>query len=315
MPLDPDAQRVLDLIRETGRPPFETLTAPESREAYRAGRAVLQPDPPPVAAVRDLTIPGPVGPVPARLYRGAGTEEGAALPCLVYYHGGGWVIGDLDTHDGVCRLLANEAHCAVLSVDYRLAPEHRFPAAVDDSVAALRYAGQEAAALGIDPARLGVGGDSAGGNLAAVVSLAARDDAGLPQPRLQLLLYPATDFGMGHPSYERITAGFPLTTASVRWFSGHYLRGAADVNDWRASPLRAATLAGTPPAYVLTAGYDPLCDEGIAYARRLAADGVRVAHLHLADQIHGFLTMGRFIRASDTTLRGAALAFAAACAG
>src|SRR5262249_27090428 len=191
--LDPDAQRVLDLIRESGRPPYETLTPSEAREFYRAGRRILQPDPPEVAEVRNIKAPGPQSEIPLRLYRGIGTARGAALPALVYFHGGGWVIGDLGTHHGVCRLIANAKRCAVISVDYRLAPEHKFPAAVDDALGATEWIAAHGGALGIDPSRLAVGGDSAGGNLAAAVALAARDRGG-PRLRFQLLLYPATDF-------------------------------------------------------------------------------------------------------------------------
>ena len=247
--LDPDCQRVLDLIREAGRPPYEKLTPAEAREFYRAGRRILQPDPPEVAEVRNLTARGPAGEIPLRLYRGLGTEGGAALPALVYFHGGGWLFGDLDTHDGVCRLIANAAGCAVISVDYRLAPEHKFPAAVDDAVAATEWIAANAGTLGIDATRLAVGGDSAGGNLAAVVALIARDRGG-PRLRHQLLIYPATDFVTSDdPQRERLE-GFPLNVVTMNWFRDHYLRGSADYGNWRASPLRAKDLHGLPPAYV-----------------------------------------------------------------
>jgi acetyl esterase len=309
MPIDPDAQRVLDLIREAGRPPYETLAAEEARRLYIAGRTVLQPDPQEVAEVRDLTCPGPGGPIPLRAYRGLGAPDTA--PCLVFYHGGGWVIGNLDTHDGPCRAIANAARCRVVSVDYRLAPEHRFPAAFDDSVAALRFVVAEAAALGVDPARVAVGGDSAGGNLAAAVSLLAREDGtgATPMPVFQLLLYPAVDLVMGAPSFRRVTQGVPLTANTARWFRDHYLADPRrEALDWRASPLRAPSLAALPPALVLTVGIDPLCDEGIAFARRLDEDGVRVTHVHMADQIHGALTMGRFIRAAELIVDASAAA-------
>jgi acetyl esterase len=308
MPIDPDAQRVLDLIREAGRPPYESLPVEEARRLYLAGRAVLQPEPQEVAEVRDLTCPGPGGAeIRLRAYRGVGAPETA--PCLVFYHGGGWVIGDLDSHDGPCRAIANAASCRVVSVDYRLAPEHRFPAAFEDSAAAWCFVAREAASrLGVDPARVAVGGDSAGGNLAAAVSLLARDDAATPSPVFQLLIYPAVDLAMTAPSYQRITEGVPLTANTARWFRDHYLATPAEAVDWRASPLRAPSLRGLPPALVLTVGLDPLCDEGIAYARRMDEDGVRVAHLHLADQIHGALTMGKFIRASGLIVDVAAAA-------
>ena len=190
-------------------------------------------------------------------------------PCLVFYHGGGWVIGDLDSHDVVCRKLAHEGELIVIAIDYRLAPEHKFPAAVDDAITAVKWIAANAKQLGIDAARLMVGGDSAGGNLAAVVALAARDGDG-PKLAGQVLIYPATDFAMKHPSHSEPETSILLTHSVIKWFCNHYL-GDADINDWRASPARAKTLAGLPPAYVLTAGGDPLRDEGDEYAARLKA--------------------------------------------
>jgi acetyl esterase len=309
--LDSGAQRVLDLIREAGRPPYETLTPPEAREFYRAGRRILQPDPPEVAEVRNLEAPAPHGTIRLRLYRGIDTERVAALPALIYFHGGGWVIGDLDTHDGVCRLLANAAGFAVISVDYRLAPEHKFPTAVDDAVQATEWIAAHAAELGIDASRLAVGGDSAGGNLAAVVALITRDRGG-PRLRFQLLLYPATDFvESDDPQRERFE-GFPLNVVTMNWFRDHYLRNAADYADWRASPLRARELRGLPPAYVLTVGFDPLHAEGELYARQLREAGVPVQHRHLERQMHGFLTMGKIIAAAKPATEEAAAAVKAA---
>jgi acetyl esterase len=300
MTMDPDARRLMDLIALAGRPRYQDLPPTEARAAMLAGRAVLQPPPVDVGESRDLAIPGPGGDFPARLYRGArAPAEGA--PGLVYFHGGGWVIGDLDTHDGVCRALAEGADHCVIAVDYRLAPEHRFPAAAEDAVAAWRWVAAQAAALGLDPARIAVGGDSAGGNLAAVVCLAARE-SGLPMPAGQVLIYPVTDLAAVHDSHARVTSGVPLTAELMLWFRDHYLGRAEDQLDWRASPLRAAHLRGLPPAFVLTVGLDPLCDEGIAYARRLEQDGGQVTHLHLANQVHGFLTMGRIIRAAGFSL-------------
>jgi acetyl esterase len=310
MPLDPGAKRVLDLIRELGRPPINALSPPEAREAMAKSRTVLQPEPPEVAELEDLTCPGPAGPVRLRRYRGLGTAKEAALPCLLFLHGGGWVIGDLESHDQPCRLLANAAQCCVVSVDYRLAPEHKFPAAVEDSAAALRFVAENAAKLRIDPTRIAVGGDSAGGNLAAVLCLLGREGQ-VPMPGFQLLLYPATDMAGAKPAYERFTEGLILTSDAMRWFIDHYIAEPAQKQDWRASPLRAPSLAGLPPAFVMTCGHDPLVDEGREYARRLEEDGVHVTHLHVADQLHAFLTMGRFIAASEVTLRQAALSLAA----
>jgi len=307
--LDPDAERVLELIRQSGRPPYDTLAPAEARELYRKGRTVLQPDPPDVAEAIDLTAPGPGGPIKLRRYRGAGTAGSRTmLPALIYFHGGGWVFGDLDTHDVVCRMLANAAQISVISVDYRLAPEHKFPAAAEDSIAATQWIAENARALGVERDRLAVGGDSAGGNLAAVVALALRDGGG-PALRHQLLLYPAVDLAMTHESHRRITEGLPLTHTTMCWFRDHYLRDAADERDWRASPLvRAGEFRGLPPAYVLTVGFDPLCSEGEAYAAALRATGVATEHRHLAQQMHGFLTMGRIITAAEPALRDAAAA-------
>ena len=309
MPIDPGALRVLQLIKELGRPPLHTLSPEEARAASAKSRSVLQPEGADVAEVEDLTCPGPAGPIPLRRYRAAGTDAAEILPCLLFLHGGGWVIGDLDSHDQPCRTLANAARCCVIAVDYRMAPEHLYPAAVEDSAAALRWVAANAAELRIDAARLAVGGDSAGGNLAAVLALMGRD-GDVPAVGFQMLLYPATDMAGLHPAYERFTEGLILTDKTMRWFVAHYVPDPARRFEWQASPLRAASLAGTPTAYVMTAGYDPLVDEGAAYAKRLEADGVRVTHVHMADQIHAFLTMGRFIPASDLALRHAALSLA-----
>jgi acetyl esterase len=298
MILDPDAERLLFLVREAGRPALESLTPAEARVADTAPRAVMQPEPQAVAELRNLKAPGPLGDIPVRLYVPAGAPAGTAQPGLVYFHGGGWVIGDLDSHDGVCRHLANAAQCRVVSVDYRMAPECKFPACFDDSVAATRFVFDNADALGIDPARIAVGGDSAGGNLAAAVAL----QPGLPKLAFQLLIYPAVDLAMTSDSYKRVTEGVLLTAASMGWFIDLYLNSPSERTDWRASPLRAADLSATPPAFVLTVAHDPLCDEGIAYAKRLEQEGVRVTHVHLSDQIHGFLTMGKIVRASELML-------------
>lgn len=301
--LHPDAVRLMDLVRASGRPAFETMSPIEARAAYAAGRVVLQLPPDDVAETRDFTIPGPGGPLPVRLHRGLGADGSG--PGLLYLHGGGWVFGSIDSHDGICRRLANLAQCRVLAVDYRLAPEHPFPAALDDAVAAMAWMAANAAGLGIDPARIAVGGDSAGGNLAAVLALMGRDRTA-PAAAFQLLFYPAVDMAMATASYARMTDGVPLTAASMRYFIDHYAPNMDDRLDWRASPLHAASLAGTPPALVLTVGQDPLADEGRAYAARLEADGVRVTALHLADQVHGMLNMGRILGGADPVLQFAA---------
>nr|WP_314069787.1 alpha/beta hydrolase [uncultured Roseococcus sp.] len=293
-PLHPDCQAFLNFVAELGRPRFEDMAALDTRTLYAAGRKVLQPASPDVAEARDLVLPSGVA---ARLYRPMGSTAGEALPCLVFAHGGGWVVGDLDTHDHPARTIANLSGCAVLSVDYRLAPEHRFPAAVEDFGEAVRYAAANAVALGIDPDRLAVGGDSAGGNLAAVAALMSRDGS-LPPLRFQMLIYPVTEMAQTHESYARFTSasGLPLTDATMRWFRDHYAPEPASWNDWRASPLRAASLAGTAPAFVLTVGHDPLCDEGRDYAARLEREGVRVTHVHAADMLHGVMTMSAIVK-------------------
>jgi acetyl esterase len=301
--LHPQAQALLRLMEEKKIPPTQTLPVREAREFYRVRRAVTQPEPPEVALVRDLAAPGPGGPIPLRLYRPAGSAAGQVLPVLVYYHGGGWVIGDLDTHDTLCRSLANGAGCAVVAVDYRMGPEHRFPAAVDDALAATRWVRANAASLQVDPARLAVGGDSAGGNLAAVVALAARDAGDLPI-RFQLLIYPATDQRKG--VYRSRTAngkGYLLEEATMDWFHDHYIDDKRHDDDWRASPMLAANHAGLPPAFVLTAGFDPLRDEGVAYAQALDEAGSRASLVSFERQIHGFITMGKVIDEANTAVR------------
>jgi acetyl esterase len=312
--LDPDAQKVCDLIVASGRPPIETLDPPEARQAYLASRAVLQPDPEPVAEVTALAAAGPAGPIPLRLYRGQDCASSNLQPALIYLHGGGWVIGDLESHDQVCRALANAASCILVAIDYRLAPEHKFPAAAEDAIAALQWIATNAARLGIDASRLAVGGDSAGGNLATVATIDARDRGG-PRMLLQFLVYPAADMSLDWPSAERHAQQLPLTRAAMNWFIAHYLRSPADKADWRASPLRAASLQGLPPAFIVTAGFDPLCDEGQAYAQALHAAGVPVVHELFAGQIHGFLSMGRIVADSRRLIEMAAAQLKRAFAG
>jgi acetyl esterase len=302
MALDPQAANVIDLVVRSGRPPYHQLTPKEARQMFRETRPASTPPAPQIGAVRDLLAEG-VQAIPLRVYRPAGVADSRRLPVLVYFHGGGWVIGDLETHDVLCRQLTAEAGVSVIAVDYRVAPEHKFPAAVDDAWAATRWIAAHAADLGVDADRLAVGGDSAGGNLAAVVALLARD-AGGPRIGLQILLYPVTDLASESQSYADLADGYMLTRDSMRWFRAQYLAKEEDAADWRVSPLRAPSLAGLPPALVLTAGYDPLRDEGEAYARRLREAGVSVDAVSFGGMIHGFLPMGRLI---DTAFRGIGL--------
>lgn len=300
--LDPDANAVLTAFREAGRPPYETLTPTEAREWYLKAREVANPEPPALASVTSMTIPGPAGAIPARLYTPQTLRRQDGLsPCLVFFHGGGWVIGDLDSHDVVCRILAHEGELLVISVDYRLAPEHKFPAAIDDAIAATRWIADNAVQLNIDAQRLLVGGDSAGGNLAAITAIDARDHAG-PKLAGQMLIYPATDFRMDHPSYHEPETSCLLTHAVMHWFKDHYLNGPADIENWRASPARMDHLKGLPPAYVLVAGADPLRDEGAEYADRLAHAGVAVTRKTYPGQFHGFITMGKILPKANEAL-------------
>jgi acetyl esterase len=296
--LDPDAAAVYKAFQEAGRPAFETLTAAEARDSYTQARVVMNPDPPELKSAEPLAIPAPHGTIPARLYRPKTLRQMDGLaPCLVFFHGGGWVIGNLETHDVVCRKLAHEGELIVISVDYRLAPEHSFPAAVDDANISTKWIAVNARQLGIDASRLVVGGDSAGGNLAAVVALDARDHGG-PAIAGQMLVYPATELARTHPSHREPETSVLLTHSVMPWFTNQYMNG-GDVSDWRASPARAGTLAGLPPTYVLTAGADPLRDEGDEYAARLKAAGVRVTYRHFPGQFHGFFTMGRLLNQAN----------------
>ena len=294
MALDPQAKAVIDLVIKSGRPAYHTLSPKEARQLFRETRPASTPTPPQIGAVTNVVAETAAGAIPLRVYRPAGVEAAAALPTLVYFHGGGWVIGDLDTHDVLCRQLTGEAGIMVIAVDYRLAPEHKFPAAADDAWAATRWVVANAGRLGADVQRLAVGGDSAGGNLAAVIALMARD-AGAPSIALQVLLYPVTDVGTETQSYRDFADGYMLTRDGMKWFFDHYLASSDQAADWRVSPLRATSLAGLPPALIVTAGFDPLRDEGEAYAHALRAAGVRVDYNCYGGMIHGFVPMGRLI--------------------
>lgn len=307
MPLDADAQLLLDAMIKAGRPPFETLAPVEARRMMREIRAALKQPQPAMAEVRELAADGPHGSIPLRLYRGQTAPRNSA-PVIVYFHGGGWVIGDLDTQDVLCRHMANEAQCVVVSVDYRLAPEHKFPVPVDDCWAALKWVDKHSTELALDRNRIAVAGDSAGGNLATVVSLLAAQ-TGEVRVRYQVLFYPAVDLAFAHESFRTVGTGFNLTTAGMEWFRNFYLNGPHEIEDWRASPLRARDLAKLPPAYITTAGCDPLCDDGESYARALEKNKVPVTFRHFPGQMHGFAGMSGFVKAADQVVAdiGAAL--------
>ena len=289
--LDPGAAAVLEMIRLTGAPPLETLPPAEARIASAKSRRALNPDPPEVTEIRRLAAEGPHGEIPMRYYRHG--PAGEARPALVYFHGGGWVIGSLDSHDVVCRRIAAASGAIVVSVDYRMGPEHKFPAAVDDAIASTAWVAAHAASLGIDARRIAVGGDSAGGNLATVAAIEARDNHG-PDIAAQVLIYPATDFSMTQESHRLFAEGYFLSRPLMEYFQRHYLTE-ADKQDWRASPLLMEDLSRLPPALIITAGFDPLRDEGEDYARRLIEAGVLTAIRRYPGEIHGFITMGRLI--------------------
>jgi acetyl esterase len=307
----PQVAAILERAANSPLPPYHEVPPAVARRFYRDTRGPLTPDPPAVESVQLMLAQGPGGPIPVRAYRPAGSKRDETLPALVFFHGGGWVIGDLDTHDVVCRTLANGAGCAVFSVEYRKAPEAPFPAAVDDCFAALKFVSGEGKTLKINSRQLAVAGDSAGGNLATVMALMARDAGGpaFSSPiSFQVLIYPATDQRMGFPSHERNGEGYLLTKKVMHYFRGHYLPQQGDWLDWRASPLLAKSLANLPPAFVLTAGFDPLVDEGREYAERMQKDGVAVEYKNYPDMVHGFITMGRVVDAANAALADCARA-------
>ncbi len=303
--LDPQAAALLKLLQDNRVPPVNLQTPAQAREAYLARRTYSQPDPPEVGEVLDHEVQANGARFKVRSYQPPG-RSAALLPALVYYHGGGWTIGDLDTHDVLCRSLCLQSGLVVVAVDYRMGPEHKFPAAYLDSLAAYHWVQAQAQRLGVDPSRVAVGGDSAGGNLAAAVALGLR---GAKQPPVfQLLIYPATNMHLVTSSHEVNGQGYLLTREAIEWFGNNYLSGPADRDDPRASPLLAESHAQLPAALVLTAGYDPLRDEGRQYADALSAAGVPCQYVCFERQIHGFITMGRIIQEANTAVSLCALA-------
>ena len=296
--LDPQAQALMNLMIDKGIPPVYTQTPTEARASYRARRSFTQPDAPEVGRVQDLSFQHSGVDIAVRVYHPAAASP--ALPALVYLHGGGWTIGDLDTHDVLCRSLCQQAGGVVVAVDYRMGPEHKFPAAYDDAVAAWQWVASQSEALSIDPARIAIGGDSAGGNLAAAACLGLRDLG--HKPVMQLLIYPSTLMAPDTDSYRNNGQGYMLTRESIAWYSGNYLRGPQDTLDWRASPQLATSHANLPPALVLTAGFDPLRDEGLLYADALSRAGVSAQYICFERQIHGFITMGGVLQEANTAV-------------
>jgi acetyl esterase len=286
MPLDPQARFVLDQMAAQGGLELIDLSPTEARQMFEKMKLPFPAES--VASVADRTVAGPSGPIPVRVYRG--TSAPTPAPAIVFFHGGGWVIGSFETHDNFCRALANRTQTVLVAVDYRLAPEHRYPAAADDCYAVARWVAEHGDEIGADGARIAVAGDSAGGNLSAVVALMARD-RGAPRLRHQVLIYPVTDPDFERASYRENAEGYMLTREAMRWFWDHYVPDAARRGEAYASPLRAEKLAGVAPATVVTAEFDPLRDEGEAYAERLRDAGVPTTLTRYDGQIHGFAAM------------------------
>src|SRR5471032_249423 len=302
MALDPESQRLIDLMAAANRPAWNTLSPQAARELYLSLRPAGQGPIPDGIAITNRRIAGKDGnSVPVRLYRPDKLSPEARLPALLYAHGGGWVFGNLDSHDVLCAQLAIEAGIAVMAVDYRLAPEARFPAAFDDVVSGLQWLAANGPSVGIDPNKLAVGGDSAGGNLAAAVAIWARDNKG-PRLKMQLLAYPVTDIVARAESYKSFADGYGLNAATMEWFIDHYTPDKKSRGDWRVSPLRAKSLSGLPPSLVLTAGYDPLRDEGRAYAWRLQQDGTVADLVEFGGMLHGFLSSPMLLDRKSTRL-------------
>ncbi|MGH8679837.1 MAG: alpha/beta hydrolase [Burkholderiales bacterium] len=312
MSLDPQIEFVIGLVKKANAPEFWQLTPDQAREQYllRVDKLKVRE---PIHRSEDRRISGPGSHIPIRIYRPRDANAGEKLPVLVWYHGGGFVTGNLDTHDSVCRMLANQAHCIVVAADYRLAPEHKFPAAVEDCEAVLKWVALHAVEIDADSRRIAIGGDSAGANLATVVAILARD-AGHPKLVFQVLIYPAVAPEPETASHYKFAEGYVLTRRTVTWFYQHYLRSKRDTSDFRFAPLVADDLANLPPALVLVAGYDPLRDEGVEYARRLIESGNRVRLSNYEGMIHGFYLMGGVVDAARQAVAESAELLSAAFA-
>ena len=302
MPIDPAAQMILDAF--AALPALGTMDPVPTRELFEASAAPI--DPIPMESVEDRVIPGPGGDLPIRIYSPFGKVFGAPGPVMVFFHGGGWVVGSINDHDRMARRLADDIGCVVVSVGYRLAPEHKYPAAADDSYAATEWVAANAASLNVDPDRLIVCGDSAGGNLATVVALRARDENG-PKVAYQLLIYPVTGTPYdGRASYVRNGEGYLLTKLSMEWFTDHYARSTDDHSDPYFAPINAKDLSGLPPAHIITGEFDPLCDEGEEYGARLLGAGVPTTMKRYDGQIHAFMSQDILIRAGREAFLDAA---------
>jgi acetyl esterase/lipase len=306
MPLDPQAETIIGLVKQAGLPEFWQLTPDQAREQF-ASRVQKMEARESIYRSRDQRIPGPASDVPVRIYWPREAKGSELFPALLWFHGGGFVIGDLDTHDSACRLLANQTDCMVVAVHYRLAPEFKFPAAVEDAHAALRWLALHGREIGADTDRIAVGGDSAGANLASVMAILARDE-GYPKLAFQLLIYPCTAPEPEMPSHRKFAEGYLLTRNNIVWFYKHYLRTQRDIKDFRFAPLVTEDLSNLPPALLLVAGYDPLRDEGVAYAQRLIEAGNRVTLVNYEGMIHGFILAGGVLDAAKRAVAQSAAA-------
>lgn len=294
MALTPEVQNLLAMVYRSGAPQFHQLTVEQARHSFQKLLYAFRPDAPAVASTLEVPIPRPDGSaLLSRLYRPITRQPTEFLPAMVFLHGGGWCIGDVDSYDVFCRELSNASGCALLSVDYRLAPEYPFPHALDDAVCAYRWLIDNAAGLRIDADRIAVGGDSAGGNVSIVLALDAANRT-LPAPRHLMLVYPCTEIISDRPSRQRFANGYFLDLATLEWFFSRYLANAS-ADDWRVSPMNATTLDGLPSISLLTAEYDPLTDDCIAFSARAREHGCEVAHLNVDGVIHGFVTLGKLI--------------------
>ncbi len=294
MSLDQEAAMVLELMKKSDRPAIDTLSAKEGRAQADTLSERAEADPPDVARVVDGAIATTGGSLRYRRYWPSGASA-LVLPTLIYYHGGGFVIGNIETHDSTCRRMANKSQCQVIAIDYRLAPEHAYPAPVEDALTAFRHIAANAKAFDADPTKLAVGGDSAGGNLAAVVCQQQNNAGGL-MPAFQMLIYPATDSVNQTKSRKDFAEGYFLTRSMMQWFFDFYTPKGVNLSDPRVSPLLAKDFTGLPAAFVLTAGYDPLRDEGRAYADKMIDAGVKVTYANYPGTIHGFFSMTRFLQ-------------------
>jgi acetyl esterase len=306
MPLDPILKAFLDQMAAQPGPKMWEIDAPQARELFVAMMSVVGPKDVPIGKAVNQIIPAPHGEIPVRIYTPVAASA-EPLPTLIFFHGGGWVIGNIETHDGLCRVLANESACRVISVEYRLSPEHKHPAAVEDACAAVSWIEANASTLGVDANRLAIGGDSAGGALAAVVAQMAKEK-GNPKIAYQMLFFPVTQIGDETGSLREFAEGYFLETPTLKWFYAHYLPAHADKTDPRVSPLSAKDVSGLAPAYVMLAGFDPLHDEGMAYAEKLRAAGVPVTIADYPDMVHDFIYMQAVLPQAPQALSAAAAA-------